>query len=77
MRKRVRDIGEMLLDQPADGKLMLGVDDRPEEADRDRLHLQRRQPPEDGDRGRLVERRLDRPVRHDALGTSKVSAFGM
>ena len=57
----------MLLDQPADGELVLGIDDRPQEADRDGLDLQRRQPLEDRNRGRLVERRPDGPVRHDAL----------
>ena len=68
MRERIWDAGQVFLDEPADGELVLGVDDRPEEADGDRFDPQLRQPLKDRDGRSLVERRLDRTVDHDPLG---------
>ena len=68
VRERVWDAGQVFLDEPSDGKLMLGVDDRPEEADRDRFDPQLREPLKYDDCGSFIERHLDRTVDHDALG---------
>ena len=76
MRKRIRDAWQMRLDELADPFLVRRLDDRPEQADGDRIDLEGAQSLEDGNYASLVERRLDRAVGHHALGHLEGQTLG-
>ena len=68
VRERVGHPRQVALEQRADAELVLRVDDRPEQADGDRLDLPVLQLVDDGDDGRLVERLGHGAVVGHALG---------
>ena len=67
MRQRHRHAGQVPGEQLADLVLMRRVGDRPQQADADRRHLRRRQPLDDPEQRRLVERPHDLAAGADPL----------
>ena len=68
VRERERHVGQELADQLADQSFVLAVNDRPEEADGDRLDVSFPEFADDLACGCPVERRLDSTLRVDPLG---------
>ena len=74
VRQRHGNAGQMLRQKLAKPSLMLSVDDRPQEADADRLDLERLEPLDDREHRRLIERLQHLSLRVNALGDFKCEA---